>query len=160
MFYQSLKLKNLYAEKLENNATFWQKYDKIITHWLCMYVSGMEALVHADTLCTQVGHWEFHIIWKLKWMNEAWNVWSKIKKYFPSLIYRGNYKSVNTVAQCRYQNIALFVWASWPSQHSNTDSTNGVGFGAGLSVCLASDRQGEGLGKKHLIHVCRYILWD
>lgn len=50
------------SEKLEDNTTFWQKYDKILTHWCFLCVSGMEALVHADTFCTQVGHWEFNII--------------------------------------------------------------------------------------------------
>ncbi len=41
------------------------------------------------------------------------------------------HQRVNTVCQWCFQNIALFVWESWPAQHGNRESTNGVSLGLG-----------------------------
>lgn len=54
-------------------AEIWQTLNTLV---LSVCVSGMEALVHTDTFCTQVGHWEFNIISEnhLQICCESWSV--------------------------------------------------------------------------------------
>lgn len=47
-------------------------------------------------------------------------------------------KSMNTVSRWCYQNITLFVWASWSDLHSNTAPTNGSSFICWLTANVVS----------------------
>lgn len=47
------------------------------------------------------------------------------------------------LVDCPINLWTLFVWVSWPAQHSNSGSTNGMSLGACLSVCSTNGRWGS-----------------